>query len=435
MTTATGLPLEEQDASPLVLNGPNIVTRGQLKSRCDALYAALHAEGVKRVLVCSDDPVDILRSIDASNRNGSDLWIAHTNIPAAYLEEIIRQFSIQMIISGNGETRTAEAGDDLPAAGRIYLMTSGTTGRPKIVTHTLDSLLSRIRGSAKLPVNRDGRWLLTYQPTGFAGLQVIFTTLLSMGVIVVPEHRTPVGFYEAASQHNVTQISGTPTFWRSFLLVVAPGALPLRQITLGGEAVDQPTLDRVRTAFPDARVTHIYASTEAGVVFAVHDGLDGFPAEWLEKPIHGTQLRIRDGVLQVKTANAMQGYRMGSIEPSTEDGWLTTGDLVEMTDGRVHFLGRQDAIINVGGSKVYPQTVEAFLLAMTGVREARVCGVPNPVSGFLVKADVVLADGMDGIEARKRILTECHKRLPAYQVPRVLKVVDSIPLAVSGKKA
>ena len=252
---------------------------------------------------------------------------------------------------------------------------------------------------------------------------------------MVPETRTPGGFFEAASRANATQISGTPTFWRSFLLVAPPGSLPyLWQITLGGEAVDQPTLDRLRTSFPESRITHIYASTEAGVVFSVHDGLEGFPSEWLIHPTQGVALRVRNGVLEVKTPRCMQGYATDIAQPCTEDGWLSTGDLVEVAGDRVRFRGRHDSIINVGGAKVYPQAVEGFLLGLDGVREARIHGIPNPISGFLVGAEIVLTPGLDPEASRIRILTQCREGLPPYQVPRILKIVDSIQVHDSGKK-
>jgi acyl-coenzyme A synthetase/AMP-(fatty) acid ligase len=97
-------------------------------------------------------------------------------------------------------------------------------------------------------------------------------------------------------------------------------------------------------------------------------------------------------------------------------------------------LGRQDATINVGGSKVYPLAVETFLLGVPGVSEARVFGVANPITGFLVAADVVLAPGEVPDEARPRILTACRENLATYQVPRVMKFVSAIDVHESGKK-
>lgn len=434
MTPATALAIADDSAKPLILRAASMVTRGDLKAHADALTAKFSASRITRALVCSDDPADIVRAIEACRRCGADLWIAHTTLAPAYIDDIVRQFEIQAKI-GPVDQIADEQGPRPPASGYVHLMTSGTTGRPKVPVHTLESLESRIRSSAAVQANQEGRWLLTYQPTGFAGIQVILTALLSGGVLVVPEERTPVGFYETAVQHGATHISGTPTFWRAFLLAATPGALPLQQITVGGEAVDQITLDRLKEMFPKARITHIYASTEAGVVFAVHDGIAGFPAEWLDRPVQGGSLRVRDGMLLAKTPHAMRGYAAGSEQALIDDNWWVTGDLVEVQEGRVRFLGRQDDVINVGGSKVYPQAVEAVLLGIPGVVEARVRGVPNPITGFFIGADVVLADDQDPESTRIRILTECRAKLPAYQVPRILKVVDSIAVHASGKKA
>jgi acyl-coenzyme A synthetase/AMP-(fatty) acid ligase len=313
------------------------------------------------------------------------------------------------------------------------MMTSGTTGAPKIAMHSLDGLLSRAK-TGMHPGNRGAKWLLTYQPTGFAGVQVQLTAVVGRGVVVSPAERTPAGFLEAAKGAGVTQISATPTFWRSFLMVVRPGELPLRQITLGGEAADQSTLDRVRKAYPDARVTHIYASTEAGVVFSVHDGLEGFPAEWLDSGSQGVQLRVNDGFLQIRTPNGMRGYVSDTAQPLLDDGWLSTADRVEIRGSRAYIVGRDDSTINVGGSKVYPLMVEQFLLRQPGVIEARVFGQPNPISGFLVAAEVVIEKDLDPAATRSTILAACREGLAAYQVPRVFKVVDAIAVRQSGKK-
>ncbi|OYW86668.1 MAG: hypothetical protein B7Z22_06225 [Hyphomonas sp. 32-62-5] len=253
-------------------------------------------------------------------------------------------------------------------------------------------------------------------------------------MLITPSERTMSGFYHVTRHWNGSHISGTPTFWRSFLMVADPTQLSLQQITLGGEAADQPTLDRIRKAFPDTRVTHTYASTEAGVVYAVHDGLEGFPAAWLEAAPSGVSLRIKDGFLQIKTPNMMTGYLSAASQPLLDDGWLATADLVELAGDRVKVLGRDDNTINVGGSKVYPLPVEALILKQDGVVEARVYGQPNPVTGALVAADVVLEAGADEKAARKAILIACREALPAYSVPRSLNFVDKIAVSAAAKK-
>lgn len=431
MSSAGAFGLEAGDAAPLIAHARATVSRGDLARAADALAGAMAAASVSRLMVHSDNPFDILRAIDAASRTGADLFIAHTNLPDAHIDDVVKKFGVQMIVAA--EDRLTGAPSAQPATGRIFMMTSGTTGAPKIASHSLSALMSRAK-AAMHPGNRGAKWLLTYQPTGFAGAQVQLTAVVGRGVVVAPEQRTPSGFLEAAKANGVTQISATPTFWRAFLMVLRPGDLNLRQITLGGEAADQSTLDRIKKSFPDARITHIYASTEAGVVFSVHDGREGFPAEWLETETQGVSMRINDGFLHIRTPNAMGGYVSDTAQPKLNDGWLATADRVEIRGDRAFIVGRDDSTINVAGSKVYPLMVEQFLLRQAGVVEAHVYGVSNPISGQLVAADVVIEPGLDPATTRSAILAACRENLAQYQVPRAFKVVDAITVRESGKK-
>ncbi len=430
--SGSGLEFGSDDGAPLVI-GAASTTRSEVRRRAAETFEELVRHQVRRALVQSDAPVDVLRALDACDRAGSDLIVAHTTTSPEHLEELLDRFDVQFTI-GAQDAFHVPSRTDIEATGRIFTMTSGTTGAPKLAEHSLPSLLGRVRaGSAG--AGEGSRWLLTYQPTGFAGLQVMLTALLTRGAVVLARERTPAAFYEAAVGGQVTHVSATPTFWRSLLMVAVPGELRLRQVTLGAEATDQPLLDRLRSAFPDARITHTYASTEAGVIYAVHDGVAGFPSSWLEQNIQGIGLRVRDGFLQVKSERAMRGYATETAQPFLDDGWLATADRCEVRDDRAYIIGREDSTINVAGSKVYPTQVEAFLLTQPGVVEAAVYGVPNPLSGFLVGADVVLAPDRDPESTRAAVLAACREKLPGYQVPRVFKLVDAIAVGVSGKKS
>src|SRR4029077_8556506 len=99
----------------------------------------------------------------------ADLWIAHTNMESDVIEEVSGGCGIQMTLTDAGELSNLGASGK-PSSGQVRLMTSGTTGRPKIAAHTLESLVARIQATAKLPGGQHNRWLLTYQATAFAGL-------------------------------------------------------------------------------------------------------------------------------------------------------------------------------------------------------------------------------------------------------------------------
>jgi acyl-CoA synthetase (AMP-forming)/AMP-acid ligase II len=179
---------------------------------------------------------------------------------------------------GEGLRISEVSGDRrVPDKFRILLTTSGTTGRPKVASHTLERLAGRVRRSSSLA--SEARWLLTYSPASFAGLQVILTALLLDGVLIASGEPQITRLVELARKHAVTHVSGTPTFWRSFLVALSEvGGLPsLRYVTLGGEVASQALLDRLHAAFPEARITHIFAATETGALFSVTDGREGFP--------------------------------------------------------------------------------------------------------------------------------------------------------------
>ena len=159
------------------------------------------------------------------------------------------------------------------------MLTSGTSGVPKIVGHTLEGLTGAIvadgpaRGTP--PV-----WATFYDIRRYGGLQIFLRAILgggSMVLIRAGRSRSPI-MSRACSARGVTHISGTPSHWRKLLMSGAASGFSPRYVRLSGEIADQAVLDGLRRAFPDASIGHAYASTEAGVGFAVNDGLEGFPA-------------------------------------------------------------------------------------------------------------------------------------------------------------
>ncbi|MBZ5675071.1 MAG: fatty acid--CoA ligase family protein [Acidobacteriia bacterium] len=411
----------------------------------DRLKQQLADRKIQRLLLQSNDPAQIVAALVACADAHTDLVIAHDYLDRGLIDRVIEDVSVDAVACqevGHIRAVPGAGGSSEPASGKVLLMTSGTTGVPKVAAHTLDKLLDRIRATSSVESNVGGRWLLTYQPTGFAGLQVILTACLTSGSVVIASDRTPSEFAEAVERHAVTHISGTATFWRSFLVArrgllaggsTSPGSL--RQITLGGEAVDQTLLDRLAAAFPDTRITQIYASTEGGALFAVHDQKEGFPAAWLEQGVQGSRLRVVDDELQVLSPRKMLGYASGQASPISGDGWLGTGDLVRVDQDRVRFVGRRDALINIAGSKVFPNEIETFLLSLPGITEAKVRGVPSPITGQAVLAEIVVEKGTDAEPVRRATMQSCRSQLARHKVPSMIRVLPAIEVSPSGKKA
>jgi acyl-CoA synthetase (AMP-forming)/AMP-acid ligase II len=192
--------------------------------------------------------------------------------------------------------------------------------------------------------------------------------------------------------------------------------------------------------FPDAGVAHAFASTEAGVAFDVRDGLAGFPASLISQTGDHTggkvEMRVQDGSLRIRSSRTASRYAgRGDVVLADRDGFVDTGDMVELRDGRYHFVGRREGIINVGGQKVHPEEIEAVINRHPCVRMSRVRGRPSPITGAIVVADIVArkTDGVSFQDMKEEIIDACRRQLPAHKVPAILHEVASLDIAASGK--
>ena len=319
------------------------------------------------------------------------------------------------------------------------LLTSGTTGIPKLVSHDLATLTDALIDTRPGP--EPVVWGTFYDIRRYGGLQ-IFLRAVHLGSLVPSDPGEPVpAFLERARDAGVTHISGTPSHWRKLLMSGAAATIAPRYVRLSGEIADQAVLDALRAAYPQALVAHAFASTEAGVGFEVRDGLAGFPASLIDAPGARVRLTVADGTLRIRSGGNAHGY-LGSDAasfPRTADGAIDTGDRVEERSGRYHFLGRAGGVINVGGLKVYPEEIEAVLNAHEWVRVSLVRSRRNPITGSVVVAEVVLADEVPGStrpapEALTRELTQsCRQSLAAYKVPTMIRIVPALEVSASGK--
>ncbi len=345
------------------------------------------------------------------------------------------EWGVDSILQENGElVSIADPKQNADQAG-IILLTSGTTGRPKAARHTMTSLRGRIREK------QDGqpgsiRWLLTYHPASFAGLQVILTAMAGGSALISTTARDFNTLAASLIEHQPTHVSATPSFWRALVSAISGQlqSISLRHVTLGGETVEQGLLDDLKRLFPQAAIRHIYASTEAGAVFSVKDGLSGFPSRWLVEGVDGAQLRVVNGMLEVNTPRRMQAYVGDSLNSLTDDGWVQTKDLVDVQGQRVHFLGRSDSVINVGGMKVMPEEVESVLCSIEGVQDAYVYGAPNVVTGSIVCADIVLKTNEETVWLMSQIKQMAKMRLERHQLPAKWVQVAIIKTNTIGKK-
>jgi acyl-coenzyme A synthetase/AMP-(fatty) acid ligase len=319
------------------------------------------------------------------------------------------------------------------------LLTSGTTGVPKLVLHTLASLTSALPSPPRAPAE-GVVWSTFYDIRRYGGLQV-FMRGVHAGSLVLSDPTEPVSnFLTRAVAAGVTHISGTPSHWRRALMSGAASAIAPRYVRLSGEIADQAVLDGLRAVYPAATVAHAFASTEAGVAFEVRDGQAGFPADFIGAP-GAVELRVADETLQIRSpGTAVRYLGEGAEALRAADGFVDTGDRLERHGGRYYFMGRRGGVINVGGLKVHPEEVEAVINAHPWVRMSLVRARRNAITGAIVTADVVIASAGVGrgtppaAEVLTRELTDrCRRSLAPHKVPAMIRIVQSLEVSPSGK--
>nr|WP_230416686.1 AMP-binding protein [Micromonospora tarapacensis] len=359
--------------------------------------------------------------------HGTELLLGTASrVDAAMRDELgAAGFTVTEVGAGTTD-ETAPARPRPAEPGRLWLLTSGSTGRPKRVGHTLESLTT-VRGQQPART-----WLCPYAAGTYAWWQVVTLSLTQPGQqLVVVEPAQLDDWPALAAEHGVDAASGTPTFWRRALHRDPAGLarVPLRQLTLGGEPVDQAILDRLREVFPAARISWIYASSEVGAAIVVHDGKAGFPAEWLDRAAPGRPtIGVRDGELVITSPYHGAGL----------DGPVHTGDRAQLVGDRVLITGRLDSDeINVGGSKASAGVVRDVLTAHPRVAWARVAGRRAPLLGNMVVAEVVPTPDAGSAATpsdprpepdEAELVRWCAGRLPEYAVPRRIRVLTEIPV-------
>jgi acyl-coenzyme A synthetase/AMP-(fatty) acid ligase len=319
------------------------------------------------------------------------------------------------------------------------LLTSGTTGTPKLVLHTMRSLGGALptRASPATP----SVWSTFYDIRRYGGLQIYLRAVLSRSPLVLScaGESTP-DFLARAAAAGVTHISGTPSHWRRVLMSGDAALLNPRYVRASGEIADQALLDSLQAAYPQARVAHAFASTEAGVAFDVNDGRAGFPRALIDDCAGDIALKVVNQTLRIRSGRNAARY-LGSASKIlvSDDGYVDTGDMVELVDGRYYFRGRTGGVINVGGLKVYPEEVESILNADPRVRMSLVRARRNPITGAVVVADVVLADPAGAAESNVQELVKtdlidaCRRTLAAHKVPAMVRFVPSLEFTAAGK--
>lgn len=330
----------------------------------------------------------------------------------------------------------------------VILYTSGTTARPKGVTHT-HATLARTETYCRewtglegadvagivLPVNHIFGFALLLLPTLSAG-----------GTVVTIPCFEPELVLRRLQQHRVTMFGGLPVMYNAMMSCPAAASYDLsalRCCIAGGDAVPSELQRRFKVVF-GVEITEGCGMTEV-ITYAGNPPYGVKKTGAIGPPTPGMSLRLVDamnrdvpagevGEILVRSAATMIGYWTDpeATTAAIQDGWLRTGDLGRVDeDGYYWFVGRKKEIIIRGGCNVSPLEVEEALYQHPAVREAGVVGAPDATLGEVIHAFVALKDGATATE--EELKQALAARMAAYKVPEAITFLPELPKGLTGK--
>jgi len=322
------------------------------------------------------------------------------------------------------------------------IYTSGTTGRPKgaVLTHG-NFYWSAVASAMNLGVRQDDRWLACMPLFHVGGLSILLRSAIYGTTAVVHERFEEARVNAALREDGITLLSVVATMLTRMLEVdTAPLGDSLRAVLLGGGPAPRPLLEAARDR--GVPVLQTYGLTETASQVATlssEDALRKLGSAGL--PLSSSTVRVEVdgrtaeageiGEICVLGPTVCAGYlhRPDATAEAIRDGWLHTGDLGYLDDeGYLYVADRRDDLIVSGGENVYPAEVESALLALKGVEECAVVGVPDDRWGHVVVAVIV---GNAEPEAIPALLRD---DLAGYKVPRrVERWSEPLPRTASGK--
>ena len=366
--------------------------------------SANNVRGVQRLIAVdlplNEEFVDVVRTAwDA----GDAVFPVNPRWPSTMRDRILAAIRPTHVQTSLTELVELEDGESADAGDALVIATSGSTGEPKGVVHTFDSL----KASADSCHDRIGftgaHWLACLPVAHIGGFAVVARSLLLDIPLTIAKDASGPSI-AAATEGGANLISVVPTMLdriksEAFECVLIGGAKPPSQ---------RPS---------NAIATYGSTETGSGIAYNGH-------------ALKHVEIRIaNDGAIFVKGPMLMRAYRNAS-SPFTNDGWLDTGDAGEiLSDGSVTVFGRRTEMIITGGENVWPDAVERALLAYPGISDCAVFGAPDPKWGDIVCAVVEASAPIDDT-ALKEFLSAT---LPGFSIPKKLKQVESLPRTPGGK--
>jgi long-chain acyl-CoA synthetase len=405
-----------------LIDGPSgfVTTRAMLLGRAEEVAAQLAASGVQ---ARDGFAIQLPNSVD---------FVA-TFLAAAKLDLVV--FLIDRDANGNEVAATHRHfgighRTDVPSDARLVKLTSGSTAMPKGIVTTEANLIAdctnicATMGITPADVNLGA--IPFSHSYGFSNL--VMPLLVQGTPVVVSNDYLPQSLVNLANAYRCTVAPLIPMVLEH-LAVAAHGTFEtVRTFISAGAPLPASTSRKFRERF-GIDVHSFYGCSECGGITydrfggAVERGTVGGALE-------GVTLATDAKRLSVRSASVAAGYLFdaNTFQPFVE-GSFVSDDLVEERDGEIALIGRAGDLINTAGKKVNPREVEAVLLQIEGVSEAKVYGEAAGARGEVVAAAIVATPDV----TREQVREFCRARLSLHKVPRIVKLIEQMPVDERGK--
>jgi len=291
------------------------------------------------------------------------------------------------------------------------MLTSGSSGCPKVACHTLRNHFYNALGTIEFfALNPQSRWLLSLPLFHVGGLAILFRIFLTGGAVVLSN----LSLIDALVTHRITHLSLVPTQLIRLLNEKKPISTYLHCLLLGGAPISSHYLiEATQRGLP---LFTTYGMTEmSSIITAAKKPLSLHTGKTLPYREHAI---AADGEILVRGETLFSGYwdpQAQNILPCRTDGWFATKDLGTVTlDGNLHLLGRKDRLFISGGENIHPEEIERALLSIPGIVSATVMPIADPEFGMRPIAFIQDETTVHTLDSIREAL---HAQLPSFKLP------------------
>ena len=427
--------------APALIEGDCTITRRQLLERADAVAADLTAAEMHAgdpVAVQLPNSTDFIATFLAALRLGLVFTPIDRDASETEVASILAHFSMRALVYRSGVLRVSrrrvERAAALPFGARLLKLTSGSTGLPKVIVCSEANLLADCRNiCSTMRIAPEDTNLGAIPFSHSYGFSNLVTPLLVQGTaIVVSNEYLPLSILRLCNRHLCTVAPLIPMVFDHLASLPREdgGFEPAVNFISAGAPLSASTSRRFRERFGADIHTFYGCSETGGITFdrqggAVERGSVGSAMEGVTLEIEASTRRL---------AILGEAVAMGTLLDATTfrpfHGRFTADDLVELEpSGEVLLTGRIGDLISTASKKVNPREVEQVILQIEGVRQVKVYGEPAGARGEVVAAAVVASPDV----TREEIRTFCRKHLSSHKVPRIVKLIEQIPVDERGK--